>query len=672
MPVSHLHLETSNALSVLGRLRTPIWIFDIDNGRVVWGNADSLRIWGADSLEELTSRDMGSEMSRSIAQRLRQYQEDFVVSDAVFFENWSLYPKGRPVTLSVAHRGIVLQDGRMAMLCEGLEKQSIGNDTLRCAEALLHTTVMISLFTHDGRALYRNPAARAIVGAFDETLPQHFVDHRICASLLNQLNRDGMARTVAAVGTNSGVRWHEIMAKQCLDAVTGAPAFLISEVDVTELKNTEERAVHLASHDMLTGLYNRKHIMESSHDFLDEARRNDHEAAFLLIGMDRFKYVNDAIGYDIGDKLLVEVADRLRKCLGDRQDVLARLGGDEFMIQIAAGTVAPRAENLAYRVQEALAAPYVIADDRISITPSIGVAFFPKDGAETTSLMNHANVAMYHAKESGRNRVSYYDPSFNKDTYAKFIKSGSLHTALQNREFTIFLQPKVDVDGGKIVGAEALARWNDPTFGSVPSSVFVPVCEELGLISELGAQIFEMAAIQQRFHADAGRDLKISVNLSPGQLRDPTLPCKIEDIVARTGCSPEWMEFEITESAMPSDDMESIGILNAIKEMGFKFLIDDFGTGYSNLSHLQKYPFSGLKVDRSFINVQVEQRKLASMIILMAQAMNYRTVAEGIETEEQLNWIRQHGVDEYQGFFFSKPVSLDDFLVLIKTEEARR
>jgi EAL domain-containing protein (putative c-di-GMP-specific phosphodiesterase class I) len=277
---------------------------------------------------------------------------------------------------------------------------------------------------------------------------------------------------------------------------------------------------------------------------------------------------------------------------------------------------------------------------------------------------------VYHAKNNGRNRVSYFDPSFRMVGRADIFHDGALHTALENKEFTIFLQPRVHVQSGRIVGAEALARWNSSRYGMVSPDVFISACEEFGLISELGAQVFELAALEQKKYAQQGRPLTISVNISPYQLRDPALVRTIEKIMLKAGCSPDYLEFEITESAMPEDNETVIKAIHAIQGMGFRFFIDDFGTGYSNLSHIQKYPFSGLKIDRSFVNVKIEQRKLAEMIVMMAQAMGYRTVAEGIETEEQLEWLRQREVDEYQGFFFSRPLDLEKFAILLKNEDA--
>lgn len=663
-PNQRLKLDDADMLSFAARMRSPIWIFDIDNKHVVWANEAALRIWAADSLSELTARDMGKDMSESVANRLKQYQQDFIASDAFFTESWSLYPKGVPTNLRVIHSGIILPDGRMAMLCEALEEQKTDTVTLRGAEALLHTSVMITLFDRNGKSLYRNPAARAIVGDIAETFSEHFVDPGVYDAFMEQLEESGLARTVAVVRTEAGERWHEISARRCRDAATGDPAWLISEVDVSELKRTEAQALHLASHDMLTGLPNRKYIVEHFHHLLEQAKAMGQEATLMFIDLDHFKYVNDSIGHTAGDELLVEMAKRLQAGVRS-SDVVARLGGDEFLVLTTAEDITSHTDRLAARLLKLMSMPCIIMGNKVSITPSIGAAFFPRDGSDIATLMKHADMAMYRAKELGRNCVAYYHPEFNEAIRVKMMEGSELRGALEKKEFTIYLQPRVDVKTGEIIGAEALARWHHPERGIIFPDVFIPVCEEIGLISELGAQIFEQSAIQQHLYEQEGHLLNISVNLSAYQLRDPALLPTIKDIMQRTKGNPQYLELEITESSLLDNSPETVALLNQLREMGFRLYIDDFGTGYSSLSYLQRYPLSGLKVDRSFINVSPEQRTLASMIIMMSHAMGFTVVAEGVETLEQLEWLREQECDEFQGYYFSRPVPVEAFARMI-------
>ena len=651
-------------LAFAERLKSPVWIFDIDQKKIVWANKGALRIWAADSLEELTARDMGKDMSASVAGRLLQYQQDFISSDTFFSENWSIYPRGVPITLQVVHSGIRLSDGRMAMLCEGLEEQAVDVETLRCAEALLHTSVMITLFTREGKALYRNPAAREIVPDISETFAEHFVDSDVYKALIQNLRQNDVARSVALVHTKSGKRWHEISARGCRDAVTGNEAWLISEVDVSELKRAEARALHLASHDMLTELPNRKYVMEHFHYLLEQARKSGQQAALMFIDLDAFKYINDSIGHAAGDELLVEVAKRLQSGLRS-SDVVARLGGDEFLVLTVAPNIDTHMDMLSARLLKIISTPCFIMGNKLSVTPSIGAAFFPHDGEDLATLMKHADIAMYHSKENGGNSVSYYQPEFRQMVYSRMTEINRLKSAIENQEFEIYLQQRVDVKTGVVVGAEALARWIHPEQGVIAPNIFIPVLEEAGLIADFGIQIFEMAARQQRKYEQQGRLLTISVNLSPYQLRDLSFLEKVQKVIQGTQCNPKFIEFEITESALLDNSTQTILLLEGLKEKGFKLYIDDFGTGYSNFSYLQRYPLYGLKIDRSFINVPPDQRTLAAMIIMMSKAMNFRVVAEGVETEEQVKWLQEQDCDELQGYFIGAPVPVGEFESLL-------
>lgn len=663
-PGHRLALDDANILSLAARLQSPVWIFDIDNKRVLWANEAALRIWAADSLTELTAREMGQDMSQSVSDRLKQYQQDFIHSDTFFTENWSLYPKGVPTNLKVIHSGVVLPDGRMAMLCEGLEEQKPDTVTLRGAEALMHTSAMITLFDCDGKALYRNPAARAIVGDIAETFRDHFVFPEVYETFIAQLGEEGLARTVAIVHTSEGERWHEISARRCRDAVTGDLAWLVSEVDVSELKRTEAHALHLAFHDVLTGLPNRKYVLEHFHYLLEQAKTVGHHAALILIDLDHFKYVNDSFGHGAGDDLLIEMSKRLQSGIFSG-DVVARLGGDEFLVLTTAGDIRPHTDRLTGLLLKLISRPCMIMGNEVSITPSIGVAFFQRDASDISTLMKYADMAMYHAKDLGRNCVAYYHKGFDEAVRVKLTEGSELRAALEKKQFTVYMQPRVDVKTGKISGAEALARWVHPERGLIFPSIFIPVCEEMGLIFELGAQVFEQAALYQAFYEREGHLLNISVNLSAHQIRDPMFLPTVREIMDRTKSNPKYLELEITESSLLDNSPETIDLLNQLRDMGFRLYIDDFGTGYSSLSYLHRYPLSGLKVDRSFINVCPDQRTLASMIIMMSHAMGFNVVAEGVETEEQLEWLRQQDCDEFQGYYFSRPIPADDFARMI-------
>ena len=659
-------LRTTDPVFVFAaRLENPIWVFDLDHKRVLWANTGALRIWAADSLEELIKRDMGADMSESVAKRLAQYRHDFIHADVSFCETWSIYPKGVPITLRVMHSGIVLEDGRMAMLCDGQEQKIADNDTLRSAESLLHTPVMITLFSRDGKALYRNPAAREDVSAVEETFAERFTDQQEYANLIRQLSEKPSVRQVTLVNTKNGKRWHELSIRTCRDAATGDQAWLISEVDVSELKRAEARALHLASHDVLTELPNRKYVMEHFPIALEQARYKQQQAALLLLDLDDFKYINESVGHAVGDALLIEVARRLQTV--NPENVLARLSGDQFLVLLVAENSRTRSESFCTKVLKTLKIPYALMGHSVSSPPSIGIALYPQDGNDLAALMKHADLAMAHAKNSGGGTYVYYQPEFGQALSSKNMEKIELKNALDQHEFTIYLQPRIDVHSDEVVGAEALVRWIHPEQGVVPPDLFIPACERLGLISELGLRVFEMAALQQKKYEQEGRLLTISVNLSPIQLDEANFVEKIKHILEQTGCTPQYMELEITESALLDDSVRAGEIFGQLRALGLKLFIDDFGTGYSNFRYLQRYALDGLKVDRSFINTPLEQRALAAMIIMMSKAMGLRVIAEGVETDEQLKWLKEQDCDEFQGYLISRPLALNAFEDFMRT-----
>jgi diguanylate cyclase (GGDEF)-like protein/PAS domain S-box-containing protein len=646
--------------SHIDHLTTPLWVFDIDRSRVVWANRTALEVWKAATLQELTARDLAKDMSISVAKRLKQYQEDFVKSNATFSELWTLYPKGEPKTLHVVYSGIRLQDGRMAMFCEANAFHGETPETLRSAEALLHATVMISLYDELGRPLYRNPAARADVGGSDAPLVSRFVDVEDHQKIRTSLKRRGEARVVARVRAAGGVCWHEITARECRDAVTGSPAILISEVDVSDLKQTEKRAHFLALHDVLTGLKNRAFVQQEFPTLLAEAAAKRKPVGLLFIDIDRFKNINDSLGHAIGDELLIEVGRRLRECVRET-DVVARAGGDEFLVLLREAGDLESLNAMAGRIREKLSRPALVEARELQVTASIGISVFPVDGEDIDTLMKSADLALYQAKETGRNCHRYFSLAMKERAETRLETESSLRRAIEHGEFELFYQPRVSIADNQIVGAEALLRWRHREKGLVGPSQFIALCEETGLIEPIGEWVLETAAQQQRHWQVAGYPVRVSVNLSPRQFRNGTLLSLVRRIAAKTRCDPTLMEFELTESMIMGNDDKVDESLRTLIDLGFSISIDDFGTGYSNLAHIQRYPFNCLKIDRSFVADLTTSSAITELIISMCHLIKAKIVAEGVETEEQLAWLRKKGCHEYQGYLFSPPVALDQF-----------
>jgi diguanylate cyclase len=646
--------------SKLETLSTPLWVFDIDLNRVVWANKSGLEVWNADTLEELGGRDLGTDMSVSVSTRLRQYQEDFEKRDATFSELWTLFPKGKPRTLRVVYSGIRLADGRVGMFCEATPYHAETPETLRSAEALLHATVMISLYDKLGRPLYRNPAARADVGDNDGTFASRFVDQEDHQKLRTALDRLGEARVVARVRAAAQIRWHEITARECSDAVTGSPAMLISEVDVSDLKHAEERAHFLALHDVLTGLKNRAFVQQEFRTILSGAQKRGNSVGLLFIDIDRFKDINDSLGHAIGDELLVEVASRLRASVRE-PDIVARAGGDEFLVLFREVVSREQLGEVATRIRDDLSRPVIVDSRELQVTASIGISLFPIDGADTETLMKSADLALYQAKEAGRNCHIYFRPTMKERADTRLETETRLRRALEQDEFELFYQPRVSIADDRVVGAEALLRWRHPEKGLVGPSHFIALCEETGLIEPIGAWVLETAARQQKAWQDAGYPISVSVNLSPRQFRNERLLTLIRQIALSTGCDPTLLELELTESSIMGSDHRVTETLRVLSDIGFSISIDDFGTGYSNLAYIHRYPVNCLKIDRSFVADLPTNSAITEVIISMCHLIKAKIVAEGVETKEQLLWLRDKSCHEYQGYLFSPPVARFEF-----------
>lgn len=656
---------------MLARVQNIFWVFDFDLGRMHWANAAALAMWKAESMQELRSRDYSVSDSSAIAARLRQFKQDFERGDVCFIEPWSFYPRGEPVTLHISHLGFRLPDGRMAMLCESLgEVQYPSEEAQRSMDAVVHTAVMISQFDSRGRPLYRNPAARAAVDDSGRRLGEHFVDLADYRSLRRAVRMNGMARAVCRVRTVLGERWHELSVKNCLDAVTGKQVLLISEVDVGELKRAEAHAHFLSRHDVLTGLPNRQVVLSDFESFLNDMHRQGQEVALLFIDLDNFKTVNDSLGHQAGDILLVEIARRLRAVVRDH-DQVARLGGDEFLVLTSAPGIHAHVRALTDRIINALSQEVQLHGLPVRVTPSVGVCVARPDGKlGIHDLMQHADVAMYRAKAEGRNRAVFFSPDMQDAVRYRLHLETDLRRALQAGEFELFYQPRVEVSTCRVVGAEALVRWRHPQRGLVFPGEFIGLCEETGMIVPLGAKLLEQATQQQAQWQRRGLALTMSVNLSPRQFVDGDLLDTAQRAVELSGCDPKKIELEITESVLVGNDARTLATLQALNEMGFRIAVDDFGTGYSNLAYLQRYPIHCLKIDRSFIAGLGSASPIAQLIVTLCQMLKVECIAEGVETETQLDWLRRNGVRQYQGYLFSAPVTVAEFEALCLHEGA--
>lgn len=659
-------LLASDPFAFARRLQTPVWLFDIDNTTILYANDAACELWQSESEDALRNRDLANDMSPTVAKRLKQYQTDFIERDATFNEMWTLYPKGEPKSAMVVFSGMYLPDGRMAMLCEAVGNAIDEPTNLRSAEALLHTDVMISLYEQDGPPLYMNPAARNSATQALQGISEKFIDPQDYSRLSQGLKVSGQYRMVTEVVTATGPRWHDLSVKQCSDAVTGRPVVLETAIDVSELKIARDKARYLADRDQLTGCYNRTFLAQYV-SMLEGYQPKT--CAILSLDVDYFKQINDRFGHEMGDVVLKEIVDRARKAIRE-DDIIIRLGGDEFVIVLED---VPSEEELQQRVDNILhkiSIPIVHAATRMSVTISIGVTTFSSQSVNFTAIMREADIALYSAKQSGRNCVTFFNEQMGAAEKRRNLIEVELTKSLEDEDFILHYQPRVDLKTGKVVSAEALVRWQHPQRGLIMPGEFISICEDTGMIEDLGQLILDMSYKQLTAWKETGLDLDLSINISPRQFQDKRLLQTLENFSNIPGFCCEKIELEITESVLIGDLDEIEQKLRIISQMGYRIAIDDFGTGYSNLSYISQFPLDCLKIDQSFINRLPKSGPIISLILTLAKQIGATVVAEGIETKEQLDWLIEQGCDQGQGYFLSRPVPSDIFPNALKTLNA--
>ncbi|MBV8034740.1 EAL domain-containing protein [Roseateles sp.] len=428
-------------------------------------------------------------------------------------------------------------------------------------------------------------------------------------------------------------------------------------LEMALVKEAMHHAEILAYTDKLTGLANRTELTRLMERLLPQAEADSKVLGVLFLDLDRFKNVNDTLGHDNGDRLLRTVADRLTEVCGDSAHV-CRMGGDEFVILVPGLDAPTWLAGLARRLLIAIAKPVRLQGQEIRTAASIGISAFPIDGRDEHLLMKHADIALYQVKEHGRNDFSFYNASFNHHSVERLAFESELRRAFEQRQLSVHYQPKIGLASGQIDGVEALLRWQHPTMGAVSPVQFIPVAEEIGLIVEIGRWVLEQACRQYvAWRAQGLPPLKMAVNLSAGQFADENLLADVRRVLQETGMDPTALELEITESMLGQDEERCIALLHEFKRMGMKVAVDDFGTGYSSLAKLKLFPIDTLKIDRAFVRdleSNSEDQAIAQAIITIGKSMNMTLVAEGVETEAQLDFLRERGCDLIQGFLFSK------------------
>jgi diguanylate cyclase (GGDEF)-like protein/PAS domain S-box-containing protein len=593
-----------------------------------------------------------------------------------------LLPDGRERVIHVEGEATIDERGqvvRMQGTLQDITDRRALEDRLRESEARYASTVELAAvgiahIDNGGRFAWSNQRLRDMLGYSSEELEKltvwqvsHPDDVRVTDGDRKRLHA-GEIDTLTAEkrylrkdGTTLWVRITSAVRRGVDDTLL----YDVSIVeDVTARRNAEERVRYLATHDELTGLPNRALFGEVLGHAIEQARRHERQCAVVFLDLDRFKIVNDSLGHAAGDQLLKEVAERLRQS-ARKSDFIARLGGDEFVLLLEDVTDSSVAAGVAKKILSSLLTPVRISRHECRVTGSIGIATYPGNATDTATLMKHADMAMYRAKEEGKNNYQFYSAETSPMSVENLLLESHLARALERKEFAIQYQPKVDIRTREVRGAEALLRWWNPELGTVSPAHFIPVAEDTGLIVPIGKWVMKTACEQNMAWQRRGlRPIVMSVNLSPRQFKDPMLLDDIAEVLQRTGMAPELLEREITESMIMHNLDQAAEMAAAIKGLGVRLAIDDFGTGYSSLSQLKRFPIDTLKVDRSFIrdvDDSDEDRVIAQTIISLGKALEVCVVAEGVETAAQYTFLRDNACDEMQGYYFSKPCHPDAF-----------
>ncbi|HEX5363836.1 MAG TPA: EAL domain-containing protein [Gallionella sp.] len=469
--------------------------------------------------------------------------------------------------------------------------------------------------------------------------------------------------------------WRAVAGSTLLLLVVGALGRLSWQLAQTRLRAIEEQAAHakriehLAYHDVLTSLPNRSMFSTFLHQGINQARRHNKQLSVLFLDLDHFKPINDTLGHEAGDQLLREVAERLKSCLRD-SDTVARLGGDEFVVLLPELDEEKYQTTVAKKILASIAKPFVLLGQEFRVTASIGISTYPQDGLDEQTLTKNADIAMYHAKEHGKNNFQFYSENLDANSLERRTLESSLRHALEHQEFQLHYQAQRDIRSGRITGIEALLRWQRPDLGMEAPMQFIPVAEETGLIVPIGKWVLKTACQQNMAWQSQGLPrLPMSINLSARQFFDETLLTNIKATLRESGMQPSLLELGITENLLMRDVQKTLRVLTALRDMGVLIAIDNFGAVHSSLATLKQFPLDTIKIDQTYIHdvaSGADKSRLTQAIVVLGHALGKTVVAQGVETREQAELLREHACDEFNGFYFNRPVPPEQFAELLR------
>jgi diguanylate cyclase (GGDEF)-like protein/PAS domain S-box-containing protein len=581
---------------------------------------------------------------------------------------------------SRSHEVRRLVDERTAELRE-LYRTSLLRE--RAIEASVNA-IAITAATRGSPTVYVNPAFERMTGysradvagrgldlLYGDDLDQPGVEE-VRAALREQRDVHTVLRCYRKDGS---MFWNELSVSPVRDEHGAVTHYVSFQHDITALKAYESELRHQATHDALTGLPNRALLADRLLQTMHHAERKGHVLWLMSIDLDRFKFNNSRLGHKGGDRLLQAVAERLQLAVRP-VDTVARMGGDEFALMLLPeqGAMSPRADQL-QRVLDCLAAPLHIDGQELFLTCSTGIAVYPDDGMEPGVLMERADIAMFRAKEMGGDNVQFYTAAMNDRLGERMLIEGALRSALERNEFVLHYQPQTDIVAGRIVGMEALIRWQHPELGMVAPNRFIPLAEETGLILPTGAWVLRTACEQMMAWRRAGHHgLRMAVNVSARQMAEKDFVQSVAQVLADTGLPPSCLELELTESQVMNDIEHAISVMHELKKLGVLLAIDDFGTGYSSLAHLKRFEIDVLKIDQTFVRdltVDPDDAAIVTTIIALATNLGLEVISEGVETVEQLDFLHRHGCRQMQGYYFSRPAPASVIEAVLQDDAAR-
>ena len=547
-----------------------------------------------------------------------------------------------------------------------------------------HSTDIITKYNDKGVCTFASPSTKRVLGYEPEEIVGtsvfdlfHPDDAKAKRKLFAKfLDENSDSSVCYRIRHNDGrYVWLETTS-DALHAMNGEIVEIVAvSRDITERKETEERLLYLANYDSLTGLPNRALFRDRLRRAIARAQRNDKRIGLLFLDLDRFKTINDSLGHHAGDQLLRGVAKRL-KANGRKGDTIARLGGDEFTIILEDINDADDVAIVARKIIEFMEPSFKLDGHDVVVTPSIGITIYPDDCGDMRTLLKNADTAMYRSKEKGRNNYQFYTADMNAKAYEYLLLENNLRHALERGEFHLFYQPQMELHTQRVIGMEALLRWNHPEQGFLPPERFVPFAEETGLIIPIGEWVIRTACMEAMRWQQAGLSpLRVAVNLSMRQFRQKDFVEKVEQALAESGLPPKFLELEITESFLAHNVEHATAVLRRLHNLGVQLSIDDFGTGYSSLSYLKQFPLNTLKIDQSFVRDipgDSDAAAITEAIIGLAQSLRLNVIAEGVESQDQVFFLRSRGCDHAQGYLFSEPMSADTVVPWIKRKTSHQ